>query len=68
MKPAFLLCAALLTGTGKNKDGNTVQFLSAMIAHGPKLIAKISAAVPSSPRARATTTLQPQRRCSTRSS
>jgi len=62
MKPAFLLCAALLTGTGKSKDGNAVQFLSAMIALGPK------SGQPSSPRARATTTLQPQRRCSTRSS
>lgn len=36
---------AQLTGTGKDKDGNAVQFLSAMIALGPKSIAEIWAAV-----------------------
>lgn len=36
---------AQLTGTGKDKDGNAVQFLSAMIALGPKTIAEIWAAV-----------------------
>jgi len=34
-----------LTGTGKDKDGNAVQFLSAMIALGPKSVAEIWAAV-----------------------
>jgi hypothetical protein len=36
---------AQLSGTGKDKDGNAVQFLSAMIALGPKSIAEIWAAV-----------------------
>jgi hypothetical protein len=34
-----------LTGTGKDKSGNEVQFLSAIIALGPKSIAEIWAAV-----------------------
>lgn len=34
-----------LAGTGKDKDGNTVHFLSAMIALGPKTIAEIWAAI-----------------------
>lgn len=36
---------AQLTGTGKDKEGNAVQFLSAMIALGPKTVAEIWAAV-----------------------
>lgn len=35
---------AQLTGTGKDKDGNPVQFLSAMIALGPKSVAEVWAA------------------------
>ena len=34
-----------LTGTGKDKDGNAVQFLSAVIALGPLSVAEIWAAV-----------------------
>ena len=34
-----------LTGTGKDKDGNQVQFLSAVVALGPKSVAEIWAAV-----------------------
>ena len=34
-----------LTGTGKDKDGNPVQFLSAVIALGPKSVAEVWAAV-----------------------
>ena len=34
-----------LTGTGKDKAGNEVQFLSAIVALGPKSIAEIWAAV-----------------------
>ena len=36
---------AQLIGTGKDKDGNAVKFLSAMIALGPKKVAEIWAAV-----------------------
>lgn len=36
---------AQLAGTGKDKDGNEVKFLSAIIALGPKSIAEIWAAV-----------------------
>lgn len=36
---------AQLTGSGKDKDGNAVQFLSAMVALGPKRVAEIWAAV-----------------------
>lgn len=36
---------AQLSGTGKDKEGNAVQFVSAMIALGPKSIAEIWAAV-----------------------
>lgn len=35
---------AQLTGTGKDKDGNPVQFLSAMIALGPTTISEVWAA------------------------
>lgn len=34
-----------LTGTGKDKDGNAVKFLSAMIALGPNTLAEVWAAV-----------------------
>jgi len=34
-----------VTGTGKDKDGNAVQFLSAIVALGPKTVAEIWAAV-----------------------
>ena len=34
-----------LTGTGKDKDGNAIQFLSAVIALGPQSVAEIWAAV-----------------------
>ncbi|MBU3666114.1 MAG: hypothetical protein FGM15_09615 [Chthoniobacterales bacterium] len=36
---------AQLAGTGKDKEGNAVQFVSAMIALGPKTVAEIWAAV-----------------------
>lgn len=36
---------AQLSGTGKDKDGNAVQFLSAVVALGPKSIAEIWGAV-----------------------
>ena len=36
---------AQLSGTGKDKDGNAVQFVSAMIALGPKSVAEIWGAV-----------------------
>jgi hypothetical protein len=35
---------AQLTGTGKDKDGDSVQFLSAMIALGPTTVAEVWAA------------------------
>lgn len=35
---------AQLTGTGKDKDGNPVQFLSAMIALGPTTVSEVWAA------------------------
>lgn len=34
-----------VTGTGKDKDGNAVQFLSAIVALGPRTVAEIWAAV-----------------------